>query len=260
MKGKMTSRLGPGPLCLALALLQPAFAADDEIMVTDGDLAKVGKPELEVHTNFSQGTNQSPGEEVFPPNNVLRVTPELSIGVSEHWDAGLYLPTSWVPGHGLYYDGIKARAKTIYTQPLSNDAHLYYGVQFEVADLNPGASADRTSVEVKVIGGVELGNWEAAINVVEQRDVPDHDLISPAHAVNVKLVRNLGNGMAIGVEHYTTWSSIALEEPIREIDNLSFLTLQWKVRDWGLHLGIGHGWSNSPDQTIVKLVVGVPID
>jgi len=255
----IVAQMALGASLLALATLRPALAADDEIMVTDGDLAKVQRPELEVHVNFSRGSNQSPGEGVFAPNDVLRVTPELSIGLSEHWDAGLYVPTSWVSGYGLYYDGIKARAKYINTRPLADDAHWYYGVQFEVADLNPGVSPDRTSVEVKAIGGVEVGVWEAALNVVEQHDVPDHDLISPGYAVNAKLVRNLANGMAVGFEQYITWSSTALEEPIREIDKLSFLTLQWKVRDWSLHLGIGHGWSNSPDRTIVKLVVGVPI-
>jgi hypothetical protein len=255
----IVSQIALGASLLALATLRPALAADDEIMVTDGDLAKVGTPELEVHINFSRGSNQSPGEGVFAPNDVLRVTPELSIGLSEHWDTGLYVLTSWVPGYGLYYGGIKARAKYINTHPLADDAHWYYGVQFEVADVNAGVSPDRTSVEVKAIGGVEVSGWEAALNVVEQRDVPDHDLISPGYAVNAKLVRNLANGMAVGVEQYITWSSTALEEPIREIDKLSFLTLQWKVRDWSLQLGIGHGWSNSPDRTIVKLVVGVPI-
>jgi hypothetical protein len=68
-----------------LATLQPALASDDEIMVTDGDLAKVGRPELEVHINFSRGSDQSPGEGVFAPNDVVRVTPELFIGLSEHW-------------------------------------------------------------------------------------------------------------------------------------------------------------------------------
>jgi len=260
VKGSAVSQLAFGALCLVLATLRPALAADDEIMVTDGDLAKVGKPELEVHTNFSKGTNQSPGADVFAPNNVLRVTPELSVGLSEHWDAGLYLPMSWVPGHGLYYDGIKARAKTIYTHSLSDDAHLYYGLQFEFADLNPGASSDRMSVEAKAIAGAEFGDWAAAINVVEQWDIPESDLITPGYAVNAKLVRDLGHDVAIGVEHYCSWSSTDTEAPVREIDNLSFLTVQWKVQKWDFHLGIGHGWSGSPDTTVIKFVVGIPID
>jgi len=260
VKANVAARLCVGLACLALATMRPAAAADDEIMVTDGDLAKVGKPELEVHLNVAQGSRLSPGEEVFAPNHILRATPELSIGLSDHWDAGLYLPTSWVPAKGLYFDGIKLRAKTIHTYPLDDDAHLFYGVQFEAADLNPGATPDRTSLEVKLIGGVEIGNWSAAINAVEQRDIPDSDLFSPAHAVNAKLVRNLGHEMALGVEHYISWSSTAVEEPLREIDNLTFLTVQWKARNWDLHLGIGHGWSHSPDQTVVKLVVGIPID
>ncbi len=246
--------------CAALAAMPVARAADDEIMVTDADLAKPGKPELEIHTNFSRGSSVSPGEGVFAPGNMLRLTPEMSIGLSEHWDAGLYLPASVVPGRGLYFDGVKARAKTAYTQPIGQDAHLYYGVQFEVADINPGISPDRTGVEVKAIGGTEFGDWNVGFNVVYQRDVPDHDLYSPAHAVNGKIVRDLGQGMALGLEHYTSWSSVSLEEPVREIDNISFVTFQWKVHDWDLHLGLGHGWSASPDHTVIKLVIGVPID
>jgi hypothetical protein len=248
-----------GLICCAGALPQRAFAADDEIMVTDGDLAKPGRPELEIHTNFSQGSNQSPGEGVFAPNHVLRVTPELSIGLSEHWDAGLYLPLSLVPGRGFYYDGIKARAKYARSNELSADARVFYGVQFEAAAVNPGVSPDRTSIEVKAIGGAEIGNYLFAVNIVEQHDIPDRDLISPGYAVNAKLVRDLGKNVAVGIEQYVSWSSTATEEPIREIDKLTFLTVQWKQRDWDLHLGVGRGWSSSPDHNIVKLVIGVPL-
>jgi len=247
-------------LCLVAAATPAAYAADDEIMVTDGDLAKPGRPELEIHTNLSEGSKLSPGEGVFPPGGMLRVTPELSIGLSEHWDAGLYLPTAWVPGRGLYLDGAKARLKGARTSPLGEDAHLYYGVQFEAYDVNPGVSPDRTGAEIKLIGGTEFGPWTLGTNIVYQRDFPDHDLYSPAHALNTKLVRSLGGDTAVGLEHYTSWSSTSKEEPLREIDNITFLTLQWKMRDWDLHLGVGHGWSASPDHTVVKLVIGVPID
>lgn len=252
--------LGAASATLLLLTALTAMAADDEIMVTDGDLAGVGKPELEVHNNFSWGTDQSPGEGVFAPNHVLRITPELSTGLSTHWDVGLYLPMSWVSGYGLYYDGTKVRAKYIDTHALTGTAHVFYGLQLELADLNRHASPDPTSVEVKVIVGTEFGDWKAALNVVEQRDVPDHDLYQPAYAINANLIRDLGNDVAVGFEQYVSWSSTSQEEPVREIDKLSFLTVQWKVRKWNLHLGLGHGWSGSPDYTIVKLVVGVPLD
>ena len=241
------------------ALVGMARAADDEIMVTDGDLARPGKPELEIHTNVSQGSRESPGEGVYAPNHVLRVTPKYSFGLSEHWDMGLYLPLSMVPGRGFYYDGVKARAKYARGNEIADGTRVFFGVQFEAADVNPGISPDRTSVEVKAIGGVECGKYLFALNLVEQHDVPDRDLISPGYAVNAKLVRDLGSDLKIGIEQYVSWSSTATEEPIREIDKLTFLTVQWKQRDWDLHLGVGRGWSASPDHTIVKLVIGVPL-
>jgi hypothetical protein len=245
---------------LVFALAQPALAADDEIMVTDGDLAKIGRPELEVHTNFSQGTNQSPGDKVFAPNDVLRTTPELSIGLSQHWDAGMYLLTSWVPGRGLYFGGVRLRTKFIGAHELSENLRIYYGLQLEAYDLEPGISADRTGAEVKAIAGAEFGKWEATVNLAEQKDIPDSDLIRPGYAVSAKLVRDIGNGISAGLEHYVSWSSTNQEAPIREIDNMSFLTAQWKLRDWNLHLGVGHGWGISADHTVVKLVIGIPLN
>jgi len=254
-------RHGVRALLLGAGALAPlcALAADDEIMVTDADLAAVGRLELEVHSNFSQGTNVSPGEGEFAPNHVLRITPELSYGLTRHWDVGLYLPVSLVPGRTFYYDGIKLRTKLSDAQPIADAARVYYGVQLEAADVNPGISRDRTSVEVKAIAGTQIGAYDFAINAIEQHDVPDRDLISPGYAFNLKLVRDLGHEVAVGVENYVSWSSTNTEAPVREIDKLSFLTVQWKARDWDLHLGLGHGWSNSPDRTIVKLVIGVPL-
>ncbi len=243
----------------ALALAPAARAADDEIMVTDADLAAVGKPELEIHTNFSQGTTQPPGEGEFAPNHILRVTPELSFGLTEHWDVGLYLPVSFVPGRAFYYDGIKARTKFSDRRAVADGVDVFYGVQAEVADLNPGVAPDRISVELKAIAGADIGRHRVAINLIEQRDVGDSDLISPGYAVNAKLVRDLGHDAAVGIEQYVSWSPTDAEAPVREIDKITFLTVQWKARDWDLHLGVGHGWSNSPDHTVVKLVIGVPL-
>jgi len=251
--------------CAVLALVAPALvsgarAADDEILVTDGDLAKPGEPELEVHTNYSRGSRESPGSGVFAPDGVLRVTPELSIGLSEHWDAGVYLPLSWVPGNGWYYDGIRLRAKVIEPRALSEDAQWYYGAQFELANQRPGVSPDQTSVEAKLVAGFEAGHWEGGINLLVQRDMPDPDLWSPAYGLNLRLARRLPGEVAVGLEHYAAWSSTDRQTPIRGVDHISFATVSWKQRGWNLHLGVGHGWAASPDRTVVKLVIGVPLD
>src|SRR5207237_792985 len=78
-------------------------ALPDEIQVYTDDLEEVGSRGIELHVNATpdgRRTPEYPGEVV--PHRGLRVTPEISWGLAENWDGGVYLPFVR-SGDGAYF-------------------------------------------------------------------------------------------------------------------------------------------------------------
>src|ERR1700675_2958012 len=88
-----------GLLCGLILIPSIAGAAlSDEIQVYTDDINAPGKFGLELHINTTpkgRRVPDYPGEVV--PNHGLRITPEFSYGLTETWEAGLYIPTNRDP-------------------------------------------------------------------------------------------------------------------------------------------------------------------
>ena len=88
-------RVGLCVLVMSVVLLLPAIASaqGDEIQVYDGSLAPVGIFNLTVHNNFTPDGLKTPA---FPgaitSNQSLNGVPEWAYGVTNWFEAGLYLP------------------------------------------------------------------------------------------------------------------------------------------------------------------------
>lgn len=60
-----------------------AIAAPEEIQVYLDDFAEVGKPGLDLHTNYVPAGQ-------YPTYHQFRLTPELSYGVNNNWEVAAY--------------------------------------------------------------------------------------------------------------------------------------------------------------------------
>ena len=95
-------------------------ALSDEIQVYTDDINAPGEFGLELHVNTTPRGRSTPdyrGEVV--PNHGLRVTPEFSYGLTETWEAGLYIPTNRESSGNFSIAGAKLRLKG---QPISATA------------------------------------------------------------------------------------------------------------------------------------------
>src|SRR3954465_15691246 len=96
---------------LTLAAPRAALAQGDEIQVYDGGLAPVGVFNLTVHNNFTPNGVKSPA---FPgaivSNKSLNGVPEWAYGVTNWFEAGLYMPLYSIDrAQGAVLDGFKLR-------------------------------------------------------------------------------------------------------------------------------------------------------
>src|SRR2546423_1797667 len=87
-----------------------AFAQADEIQVYDGGLAPIGTFNLTLHNNFTPRGLKRPA---FPgglaTDKLLNGVPEWALGVTDWFEAGLYMPLYSVNKRGGVLDGFKLR-------------------------------------------------------------------------------------------------------------------------------------------------------
>src|ERR1700756_483346 len=116
---------------LSLAFISAAFTVrgqTDEIQVYDAEIAEPGKFNLTLHNNYTPVGRQTPA---FPggiiPDKSLNGVPELAYGMSEWFEAGLYLPVySISKGRGVTFDGAKVRALIV--SPHAAERSFFYGM------------------------------------------------------------------------------------------------------------------------------------
>src|SRR5436853_1103326 len=97
---------------ILLAAPRAALAQGDEIQVYDGGLAPVGKFNLTLHNNFTPKGIETPS---FPgaiiSHHSLNGVPEWALGVTNWFEAGLYLPLYSIDTvQGAKINGFKLRA------------------------------------------------------------------------------------------------------------------------------------------------------
>src|SRR5271166_5075084 len=102
----------------------------DEIQVYDASIAAPGKFSLTWHNNFTPDGLKTPA---FPggiiPDKSFNGVAEWAYGVTDWFEAGLYMPLYSFTGNGATFNGYKFRA--LFVKPHADDQKFFYGLNFE---------------------------------------------------------------------------------------------------------------------------------
>ena len=256
---------GPGPrigLCVALAVCAASTHAElyDEIQVYTDDINKPGQFGLELHANTSPDARSRPdypGE--VTPNHGTRLTAEFSYGLSDAFEAGLYLPTNFASnGHGELA-GYKVRLKWIPLKaPESGGA--FAGVNVEWGNLQKRYSQSRQAAEVRTIFGWRNEDWLVSVNPTFGFDLsPGFDHGDPGFDVGLKVGRKVAEGVMLGGEYYADFGGVKHFSPWNEQNHTLYLTADVDKGPLPFNVGIGRGISPAADNWTIKAIFEVPI-
>ena len=231
-----------------------AKAAGDEIQVYGSDINKPGESGLELHVNYvTQGSKLAdwPGQK--PVDRMLRVTPEFSWGITERLELGAYVPMIKAVGSSATIEGVKGRVKYLVA---SDDAPFYWGVNFELGRVSLRTESSHWNAEVRPIVGYRAGRWEFIMNPILGVALSDGASRVPEFEPAFKVGYELGEGKAIGFEHYWAMGPVNNFLPASQQEHASFLVFDGKIGGTELNFGIGRGWQASPDKWVVKAILG----
>ena len=246
---------------LLLSAASAAFAAPEEIQVYLDEFAEPGKFGLDFHTNYV--LSAQPGSVT---RRQLRVTPELSYGINEHWEAALYWLTSAGPeisGGRPITDGAKVRLKWRPRAP-SADSPWYGAINFEVGKLSQRFYSEGTSAEVKFIGMYSQGPWVLGANLNIDRSLRRPTRTAATYEVDTKVSYRLksesGGDWRVGVEHYAFMDALRLQAaPLARSAN-TFLVTDFAFKGWDFNVGLGKASGATLDRWLVKAIIGVPFN
>jgi len=231
----------------------PCFAQTDEIQVYDAEIAAPGIFNLTLHNNYTPDGRDVPD---FPggivPNHTLNGVPEWAYGVTDWFEAGLYLPLYSVASSlGPVLNGFKLRA--LFVSPDAADRPFFYGINFEFSYNARHWDPNRYTSEIRPIIGWHLGRLDLIFNPILDNAYQGVSRLDFAPAT--RIAWNLSGAWAIAAEEYDDFG------PLRDFYSRSaqshqlFAVADWKGEDIAVEGGIGFGLTPATDNLVLKLIL-----
>lgn len=250
------------PLLLGLGLWSGGAQASlqDEIQVYDDSINRPGEWGLELHVNSTPSgiSHQDyPGE--ITNVHGLRSTPEISYGLTDVLEAGLYLPVVHQADNATEFAGPRARLKWIPQR--APEGGVFYGLNVEVSAVKPQYEITQNAVEFRPILGLRTEQWLLVGNPV--LDFPlrsGYHRLEPYFDPSFKIGRTLQEGLSAGVEYYSELGRFSQLYPLARQSNVLFLVMDVDRKPWVFNLGIGRGLTQAADGWTIKSIFEIPFD
>lgn len=240
-------------LAFLFGVAPPVRAQTDEIQVYDAQIAAPGSFNLTWHNNYTFTGRTQP---TFPggvvPEHALNGVPEWAYGVTDWFEAGLYLPVYTLTSDGrLLFDSTKLRA--LFVVPDAHDRTVFYGLNFELSYNTPHWEQSRYSGEIRPILGAHLGRLDLIFNPILDTDF--NGLGKLDFAPCARAAWNISNKLAVALEQYSDFGP--LQHPYHGTDQSQtlFAVVDLGTSSNGVELGVGHGWTRASDSGVIKLMV-----
>ena len=247
-------RVGRRALQILLAAwASAALAQTDEIQVYDAEITAPGHFNLTWHNNFTpSGRRQADLPGGIVPDHTLNGVPEWAYGVTDWFEAGLYLPVySYTNDDRLLFDGFKLRA--LFVVPHAHDRTVFYGLNFELSYNKPYWESSRYSGEMRPIIGMHLGRFDLIFNPI--LDTEFNGLGKLDFAPAARAAYNINSKVAVALENYSDFGPLDHFSAGSAQQQTLFTVFDYGGTSNGIELGVGYGLTRSSDSVVVKLML-----
>ena len=240
-------------LAVLLATVAPAIAQTDEIQVYDASIAAPGVFNLTLHDNYTVNGAKTPA---FPgglvPNHTLNGVPEWAYGVTDWFEAGLYLPLYSVSSNaGAQLNGFKLRA--LFVTPDAADKSFFYGVNFEFSYNAKHWDVDRYTSEIRPIVGWRFGKVDFIVNPI--LDNSWKGFSSRDFAPSTRLAYNFSPAWAVAAEEYADFGPLRHFYSGDQQSHQLFAVVDYSGAPMDVEAGIGFGLTPTSDNLVLKLIL-----
>lgn len=235
------------------ALPRSGLAQTDEIQVYNAEIAEPGVLNLTLHNNYTPDGLRTPA---FPgaaiSNQSLNGVPEFAYGVTNWFEAGLYLPLYSLESDGRFeLNGFKLRA--LFVEPDAAKQNFFYGVNFEFSFNARHWDASSYSSEIRPIVGWRFGKVDLIFNPILDNSYKGVSRLD--FAPETRLAYNISDKWAIAAEEYDDFGQIRhLGQAGHETHQL-FGVVDFNGKPINVEFGAGFGLNRETDHFTLKLIL-----
>lgn len=231
----------------------------DEIQVYTYEINDPNDWAVEMHVNSTiKGITSSSYKGEVVNHHGLRLTPEISYGLTKTLEFGIYVPMVRSSDANWTMAGGKLRLKWLPIQVNENEG-FFAGVNLELSQLKKQFSQSAKSLEMRNILGWKNNEWLFALNPILGWDLsPGFKSKSPDLTIATKISRSLSESVALGVEYYNGRGPLNQILPNKEQDKMMFAVLDYEGHPLNFNFGIGKGLNKSTDAWTVKGIIDLP--
>lgn len=245
-----------------LLVSRAALAQTDEIQVYDGAIAEPGQFNLTLHNNFTPAGATTPA---FPgalvPDHSFNGVPEWAYGVTDWFEAGLYMPLYSVgretgrPDRAML-DGFKLRL--LFVAPHAEDRTFFYGANFEFSDNTRHWDTSRFSSEVRPIIGWHLKPVDIIFNPI--LDTAWDGLGNLDFAPATRIAYNWSERWATAVEEYDDFGPLhQFRVPGSQVHQV-WGVVDHRFKTLQVEAGAGMGLNGGTDRMTLKLILSYDLN
>ena len=244
-------------ICICSGLVHASL--QDEIQVYTDDINAPGEWGVEMHINSTpKGISQPSYSGEIMNHHGLRLTPEISYGLTKTLEAGLYIPLVRGSDGKLYAAGGKVRLKWLPLQA-ADSGGFFGGINVELSQVKPQFSQSAQSVEMRNILGWKNSQWLVAVNPIFGWDVsPGYTHHSPEFTLATKVARSVTESVALGFEYYNGRGRVNDTLASSLQDKTVFLVMDYEGKPFNFNFGVGKGITSASDTWTIKGIVDVP--
>jgi len=230
-----------------------AGAQTDEIQVYDAEIAQPGIFNLTWHDNFTLDGLKTPA---FPGglvnNHNLNGVTEWAYGVTDWFEAGLYLPLYSVStARGPSINGGKIRL--LFVVPHAAERRFFYGANFEFSYNAEHWDTRTYTSEIRPIFGWHLKPWDVVINPIVDNSWYG-GLKSLEFVPATRVAYNLNPQWAVAVEEYADYGQLRNIVPVREQFHQLWGVFDHVTKFVHIEAGVGFGLTPASDKLTLKLM------
>jgi hypothetical protein len=231
----------------------PARAQTDEIQVYNAEIAPPGTFNLTLHDNYTPDGRRAPASPGgIVPNHTLNGVPEWAYGVTDWFEAGLYLPLYSVSGNGsVTYNGFKLR--TLFVVPDAADRPFFYGVNFEFSRNTAHWDPNPNTQEIRPIIGWHLGTFDVILNPILDNSWKGVSRLD--FAPETRIAYNFNKTWAVAAEEYDDFGPLRGFLPASQQQHQIFGVIDFGGKPWSLEAGAGAGLTHASDHLVLKLIL-----
>jgi hypothetical protein len=243
------------PIALLFAL--PLVAQNNyEIQVYPSELVPPGNTMVELHSNFTiQGTKSSIGG-VLPTEHQLHETIEITRGVTDWFECGLYIFTAAQSQTGWQWvgDHIRPRVRV----PESWKWPVGVSLSTEIGYQRQQYSTALWDWEIRPIIDKQIGHWYMSFNPAIDKALQGPDVkrgfeFSPDFKVGYDITKVVNAGF----EYYGALGPFNEFDPLHNQMQQLFPCIDLNVSPkWEFNFGVGVGMTGGTDHLLVKMIVG----